>query len=146
MVFLFNFAKFVTWPDETFTNAEESFQICVLGDDSFGETLDLTMKNEKIKQRPILLQRLQELPTNNTCQVLFISRSEQTRLATILAYTQQRPILTVSDMKNFVIQGGMIQLYSRNNKVRFFIDPETLKEAQLVLSARLLQLANIISH
>ncbi len=66
VVFLFNFAKFITWPDKTFTNAEESFQICVLGNDSFGETLDLTIQNEKIKQRPILLQRLQKLPTNNT--------------------------------------------------------------------------------
>jgi len=77
---------------------------------------------------------------------LFISRSEQTRLATILDHAQQRSILTVSDMEDFVIHGGMIQLYSRNNQVRFFIDPEILKEVELVPSTRLLQLANIISH
>lgn len=145
-VYLFNFAKFVTWPDEIFANAEESFHICVLGDDPFGEKLDLAVKNEKVKKRPILLQRLHELSTNNTCHALFISRSEQLRLTTIFTYTQQRPILTVSDMEDFVLQGGMIQLYSRDNKVRFFIDPQTLREAKLVPSARLLQLANIISH
>jgi YfiR/HmsC-like len=66
-VFLFKFTKFITWPDEIFANAEEPLQICVLGDDPFGEKLDLAVKDEKVKNRPVLLQRLQELSANHTC-------------------------------------------------------------------------------
>jgi hypothetical protein len=37
--FLLNFAKFITWPDQTFTSPQQPFSFCVLGQDPFGTAL-----------------------------------------------------------------------------------------------------------
>src|SRR2546422_11614002 len=38
--FLFNFAKFVTWPDDAFQRSEDSLIIGVLGEDPFGAVVE----------------------------------------------------------------------------------------------------------
>ena len=38
--YLYNFGKFVTWPDKGTMNDREPFEICVLGDDPFGGKLE----------------------------------------------------------------------------------------------------------
>jgi hypothetical protein len=75
---------------------------------------------------------------------LFISSSEQKQLASILAAVKSQAILTVSDMEDFVTRGGMIQFYTIDNTVRFLIDPITVRDANLTMSARLLQIAKIV--
>ena len=42
--FLYNFAKFVEWPQEAFQNQSEPLVVCVLGDNPFGRTLDLAAR------------------------------------------------------------------------------------------------------
>jgi hypothetical protein len=44
--FLYNFAKFVDWPDRAFTGPAAPMSFCVMGDDPFGDALD------SIKERP----------------------------------------------------------------------------------------------
>jgi hypothetical protein len=145
-IYLYNFSKYITWPEGAFANSEASLRICLLGDDPFGGKLDLAVKNQKVKGREVIVQRINKMQMITGCQTLFISNSEQPRLTAILAYTRHKPILTVSEIEKFVTQGGMIQFYSLEDQVRFSIDPQTLAEASLEASSRLLQLANIVRH
>ncbi len=145
-VYLFNFTKFIKWPATAFANDDSPYSICILGEDPFQEKLDLAVKNETVHKRSVTIQRLKTGQTAKIkfCHVLFISRSEQKQLDNILAQLHQAPILTVSDMDDFISQGGMIGFYLlKNTKVRFSIDPQTLSETGLVASAQLLQIANI---
>jgi len=145
-VYLFNFTKFIKWPPTAFANDNSPYSICILGEDPFQEKLDLAVQNETVHKRSVTVQRLKTGSTAKikSCHVLFISRSEQKQLNDILAQLHQAPILTVSDMDDFVSQGGMIGFYLlKNTKVRFSIDPQTLSETGLVASAQLLQIANI---
>ncbi|HET6899288.1 MAG TPA: YfiR family protein, partial [Vicinamibacteria bacterium] len=41
--FLYNFARFVEWPPDTFHDGETPFVIAVLGHDPFGSVLDDTV-------------------------------------------------------------------------------------------------------
>lgn len=145
-LYLYNFGKYITWPEGAFANSGASLRICLLGDDPFEGKLDVAVKNQKVKGREVTVQRINKMQMITDCQTLFISNSEQPRLTAILAYTRHKPILTVSEMENFVTQGGMIQFYSLEDQVRFSIDPQTLAEAGLEASSRLLQLANIVRH
>ena len=142
--YLYNFTKFVTWPDQVLSNAsEESLEICILGDDPFGYSIDL-LKNKKVKGHPVLVTYLQTLETGKDCHVLFISRSESDRVEEILQSIGDRPMLTVSDIEGFVMKGGCILLNVVNGKVRFNINIQAARHAQLKMSAKLLELARVV--
>ncbi len=145
-VYLFNLALFLTWPNNTFKSPEQPFRLCILGKDPFGIELDIIIETEKIDTHPVVVPRISTVQMSRHCQILFINQSEQNHLATILAYLNKRPILTVSDLKNFVKQGGMIQFFNTNkNQVGLIINPKTLKQSGIEASANLLEIATIFN-
>ncbi len=143
-VFLYNFANFIRWPESAFANRYAPFNICILGDDPFGQEIDVTVENEKVNGHRVKIQRLVNMKKIEICQILFISASEKSLMSDILTFLQRHPILTVSDINNFVIRGGMIQFFKLGKHVRFYIAPDTVKEAGLQISANLLRIANIV--
>jgi hypothetical protein len=52
-------------------------------------------------------------------------------------------VLTVADFEGFLEEGGMIQLFSENNRVRFAINVDAAVRAKLKLSSKLLSLAHV---
>lgn len=140
-VFLFNFAQFVDWPAKAFPEPQAPMIIGVLGNDPFGAYLDETVRGEKVKDRPLVVQRYRRVGEIKTCHVLFISRSETDRLEQILASVKGRNILTVGDAEDFALRGGMIQLVTEKNKIRMRINLEAVKAAGLTISSKLLRVA-----
>jgi len=143
-VFLYNFANFIRWPSSAFSNRYTPFRICIYGDDPFREELDITIENERIGRHAVKVKRLNSMINVNNCQILFISQSKQAYFTKILTYVKQYPILTVSDIDDFAIQGGMIQFYKHGKRIRFYINPDSLKKVGLHASANLLRIARIV--
>jgi len=139
--FLFNFAKYVDWPEGTFSSPTNAILIGVLGVDPFGKVLDETVSGKRIDGRPILLRRFQDVTEIKQCHVLFISASEKYRLALIRTYLKQRAILTVGDFKGFLEAGGQIGFVTENNRVKFDINRDAVRAAGLRLDANLLRVA-----
>jgi hypothetical protein len=137
--FLLNFARYVEWPD---TNSANPIVIGVLGVDPFGRHLDSTVEGKTVERRPVHLKRSQNVSDLADCHVIFISASERTRLATILAHIGDKRILTVSDMDGFTAGGGMIQLKKKQNTMRFDINREAAEKVHLKISSKLLKLAD----
>lgn len=143
-VYLFNFALFFTWPDYTFKHPNQPFRICILGRNPYGIDLQLVVENETLEGHQVIVQPIRSVYRSQRCQILFVSKSEQSRLANIFDYIQRYPILSVSDIKGFAKQGGMIQFFNTSyNEVRFMIAPKTVSEANLLASANLLEIAQI---
>jgi len=145
-VYLNGYSKFITWPDSIFASADAPFHICVFGENFFDSALDLTVKDEKINQHPVQARYISSQEQISSCQILYISESEKIRLSAILETANAYPILTVSDIENFVQQGGMIQFYLRGNKVRFFIDPVSLRQNGLEPNANLLRISDVVGR
>jgi hypothetical protein len=143
-VFLFNFTQFVDWPPQTFADPSTPIVIGVLGSDPFGAALDEVVRGEAVNGHPLVVHRGQHIEEMADCQILFISRSERTRLAPILATLKGRDILTVSDLDRFANNGGMICLVLVDNKVRLRVNLEATKAAGLTLSSKLLRFAQIV--
>jgi hypothetical protein len=142
-VYLFNFSKFIKWPSSAFNSSRTPIRICVLGKNPFDD-FDKLVQGKRVQKRRVTVEHLHDYRQANRCHILFVSKSEKGNQAAILAYTQQYPILTVSDIRNFVVRGGMIQFYIRGRKVRFMIDPDTVKERGIRASANLLRVARIV--
>src|SRR3954467_14109225 len=56
-VFLFNFAQFVEWPPDAFTDPGQPFVIGILGTDPFGAEIDSVVRGETVAQRSLVVER-----------------------------------------------------------------------------------------
>lgn len=144
-VFLFNFSQFVDWPPQAFLAPDAPIVIGVLGEDPFGATLDEVVRGELVKGRALVVRRFQRIEQLTDCQIFFISRTERSRLAPILAILKGRGILTVSDLEEFARAGGMIRFVLMDSKIRLRVNLEAAKSAGLTLSSKLLRPAQIVS-
>ena len=150
--FLYNFIKFVKWPESKFMDSEAPYVICILGKDPFGTALDRTVDGKTLSGRPIIIRRITP-PSKDTvirgeledCHVLFISASERHRNEEMHALAAQRNILTISDQDHFTREGGMIGLVLEQGKIIFEVNHEVIKEADLKMSSKLLKLARIVT-
>jgi hypothetical protein len=144
-VYLYNFSSFITWKPEAFANPQAPFTYCVLGNNPFDKQLDLAMANETVEGHPIQNKYLTQVEQVEGCHVLFIATSEAAKLQLILAQVRKHPILTVSDIPDFIEQGGMIKFYTNQRRqVRMMVDPLTLQEAGLAVSGNLLRVAEVV--
>ena len=95
--FLYNFARFVKWPNETQGRDNGAIVIGIFGDDPFGAILDATIRKKNVDGRRLRVKRIEDVAETSACHLLFISRSQAQRLPEILERVQDKPILTVSD-------------------------------------------------
>ncbi|MGH8642925.1 MAG: YfiR family protein [Gammaproteobacteria bacterium] len=144
-VFLFHFAQFVDWPPHAFPDARAPLVIGVLGEDPFGAYMDETVRDEKAHNRPLVVQRYRGVEDIETCHVLFISRSMADRSEQILTDLNGKNILTVGDTEGFALRGVMIRFIISENKIRFRINLEAAKAADLTISSKLLRPAEIVT-
>jgi len=135
--FIYNFIKFIEWPNQ---KAFDTFNICILGKDPFGEAIDI-LKGKRVKGWKIKILRMNSLEKAESCQVIFISPSEASSLKEILSFFKNKPILTISEIPGFIEKGGIINFIIINNKIRFEINDKVAREGGLKISSKLLRLA-----
>jgi len=138
--YLFNFGKFVTWPSDR-VGTSETFSICVLGKDPFGAVLDETVSGEQINGKKVGILRISRIQEVRSCNILFVSSSEEKRLPVIAVEAQRMHVLTVSDMPHFAERGGTIGLINHNDRIRFEVNRTRAEECHLGLSSELLKVA-----
>jgi YfiR/HmsC-like len=139
--YLYNFGRFVKWPAGLPAGNDDSFAVCVIGQDPFGPILDSTLAGESLNGKPVALQRISKAQDAGNCRILFISATEEKHLNEILTALSQSEVLTVSDMPGFTRRGGMIQFVLEGDRVRFEINLSRAESARLVLSSELLKVA-----
>ena len=95
--------------------------------------------------RPMRVERYQRVDEITTCHVLFISRSEESRLGQILASLKDRHILIVGDSDDFIQRAGMIQLATSQGKIHLRINVNAAKTSNLTISSKLLRSAELVT-
>jgi hypothetical protein len=144
--FLFNFTKFVEWPDSTFSGPQAPIVIGIVGDDPFGDSLIRIVAGQKAQGRAIVIIKYRSSDDLRRSQVLFISASERLRSGEILAKLQDASVLTVSDIDGFAEAGGVMQFVMQESRVRFVVNLDAATQSKLHVSAKLLALARVINH
>jgi hypothetical protein len=142
--YLYNFGKFIKWPADVTANQGGSFNICVLEQDPFGDTLKSNLIGESVDGKPVVVKRLAHAQDAAGCHILFISSAQGKGLPGILAALDDSSVLTVSDMPDFSKRGGMIQFILDGNRVRFEINLGSAEKSHLVLASELLKVAAVV--
>jgi hypothetical protein len=144
--FLFNFAKFIDWPEKSFAGPQSAFTICVIGQDPFGGALDEYMA-KAIGGRPVQLAHYPSAsapPQARRCQIAFVSASEKAHFHDVIEGLRGSAALLVGDADGFAASGGTIEFMLEDDHIRFSINPEAAQRADLKLSSKLLALAKIV--
>lgn len=139
--YLFNFGRFVRFAPSEPVDSRQSFDICVVGDDPFGNTLDELTGNEQLDNKPVRVVRLKSGSEARGCAIAYISAAEGDRVERDLQAVRGHQVLTVSDAQDFLRRGGMIQFVTVGNHVRFAVNLDAVRSAQISLSSELLKVA-----
>ena len=143
-VFLYNFCRFIDWPDAAFSGPGDPIVIGVFGEDPFGPLLPEAVQGETFHGRSIRIEHYRNPRDAVRCHLLFVGASEAPRVGDVLAAVAGRSIVTVGETESFVERGGMIALVADRNRIRLLVNPAPLRAAKLDVSSKLLRVAEII--
>jgi hypothetical protein len=135
--YLFNFTKFIDWPAGSMDDGAP-LVICVAGANPFGTALDETIRGELVGGRALEARVVRE-PSG--CNVLFVPKGVPP--AGLLREARTKPILTVGESTDFLHEGGVVNFFMEDGKVRFEIGQDAASRAQLRISSRLMRLARV---
>ena len=142
--FIYNFANLMQWPANTFSNPDSPIVIGVLGTDTSGGILDEVLAGKRVNGRPFAVKHLKRGVDLKGCNIVFVSASETAHLDEILHLLRNLPILTIGETPSFAQRGGIINFIVVDDKIRFEVNVEAAKQADISISSRLLALAKIV--
>jgi len=140
--FLYNFARFVDWPADTFRSPRDPIRICILGEDPFGSTLRDLLSGKSLAGRSFAVSDISDTDASG-CQILFVAASERKRLKSILGL-KHPGTLTVGETEGFCAEGGVVNFKVEAGRVNFEINVDAVAQANLRVSAKVLSLAQIV--
>lgn len=132
--YLFNFTKFITWSD----TGTETFNICILGNDPFGELID-PIEQRTAFNLPIKLFRLTAINKEQHCHIIYLRTGSARSIGADVNNT-----LTVGEGTTFATQGGMIAFVKKEDRIKLQINLKLLLQNGLKISAKLLEVSEVI--
>lgn len=141
--FIYNFAKFVEWPERVFASPETAITIGIVSDnkDTVDADLEETLAGKKINGRHLRKSHLSSPKDEKAleeCHIVFIAKSKKGVQAEFLQALKDRSVLTITETDK---NQGIINFIMEENKVRFEIDNTAAQQAGLKISSKLLSLA-----
>jgi len=159
--FIYNFIKFVDWPEEKMADSNEPIIIGIIGSKDFVKAVEPLIR-KKIKNRNISIKYFedyeklkksqddddrqwnQKMESLKTCHLLMFCICDSVRikdLSQIIKALKGSPVLTVGETAGFLEFGGIINFLMEDKKVRFEINVTAAKKNKLTISSKLLRLA-----
>ncbi len=138
VAFLFNFIKLSEWPPDVITS---DITLCEFYTDS--DTIDLSsLSGKDIQSYRIKIKTLLQGDTIEGCHLLYIPDNEKPiRVQEWLKNIANSPVLTVSSMKGFLDEGGMIELIQEEKRLQFEVNLAPVERVKIKLSSKMLQIA-----
>lgn len=141
--FLYNFAKFVSWPSEL-TEGLAALRICVNGPRATQNALKASLDGKVVVGLPIEVRAIGANASAKGCQLVFASRDAGVNARQLARAVSGRPVLLVGESKGFARGGGMIGFVEENAKLRFEVNLAAVERAGLRVSSHLLKLARVV--
>lgn len=141
--FLFNFARFTTWPPAKFSGDADALRFCVLEQDPFARVLEATLQDKRIERRALTVHRARRAEDLRDCHVAYLDALDADRLLAALITLAGSGVLTVYEGTE-TLPGGAIRFYLVDRTVHFEINTAATEREQLQLSSHLLSVASVV--
>ena len=135
--YLLNFVKFVEWP----AIADDTITLCFVGGDGIQSALATGIASRKIAHPALLVRRVERTQDVAGCSLLYLDAATMPSKRGVFRNAAAASVLTVSNAGEFIRSGGMIELFTEYNRLRFNINLDYIQRAGLRVSSSLLELA-----
>ncbi len=134
-LYLIKIREFISWPE-----GQNIQKICVMGNDLTGSSL-AQITREMPAYKSLKIEKKMLTSDFNDCHILYIAQASEGIVGQVLFSVQSLPILTVSDITNFVVRGGMIGFAQENQQVKLEVNLTPAHESRIEISSKLLQIS-----
>ena len=141
--FLVKFIKYIDWPSSNSPGGKGRFKLGVFGESPIAGNLFSIMPKE-VRGWQLEIIKIRTVEECLDSHMLFLSSSEVDRYAEIVNALKDSSVLTVSDTKDFLDMGGMINFLIIDEMVRFEINLKIAEQMGLKISSRILKLAKSV--
>ncbi len=142
--YLYNFAKFVEWPQSS-GGVGDAVDICVFYDAEFEQLLQKIFTGKTVSDKPVMVHTAREMPPSTRCDIVFVGAEvRRDDVQTGMQGMAEQPILTVGESTDFTRDGGAIRFMQVDGKLRFEIDLGNTQRTGLKISSKLLRVAKVI--
>ena len=130
-------ANYITWKSKK----NDVFIITVLNN-PFGDLLDKTYKNRKIKGKKVQIKYISNMKELGETDILYIASSDKSKLDNIIKNVKN--VLTISSIRGFAQKSGIIQIYFASQRMKLKINLGEATANNLSIKSSLLRIATIV--
>ena len=143
--FIYNFAKFVTWPQEVVDRDPTLMVICYVADDPSIKVFQ-KLEGKAIRDRVIKVIAFQDETSIAQSQIIFFATQNKDLIQKILEQAKGRGILTIGETEGFTQWGGVINFFEELNRLRFKVNLAAARREGLKMSSQILVSAQIVEE
>jgi hypothetical protein len=140
-LFIYNFSKYVKWPDGLPT---DKFVIGVIGSTEMTKALESMATNRKVNGTDIIVKQFSSASEVEDCHILYISESASSKLSSIVSDIGDKPVLIVSDTPGMAKKGSVINFIEEEGKIKFELNQKYAESRGLKVSGSLVSLAILV--
>ena len=145
MGFIYNFAKFITWPLEADDKESRDIVLCYVVDDP-SITVFQKLDGKTIRHRKIKVVAFQDENCIEQSHILFFATQDEKHIQEILEQARGRGILTIGEVEGFTQWGGVINFFEELNRLRFKVNLTAARREGLKMSSQILVSAQIVEE
>jgi hypothetical protein len=143
--YIYQFSRYVEWPERVFASPQANFIIGVMKDDPIAADLEQIARLKRVGDHPIRVVQFATADEVRPCHVLFLSAAVPHAVQSeIIRRMERQAALLVGESEGFLEWGGTIRFSVEENKVRITIARKAAERDGLAISAKLLQVANVL--
>jgi hypothetical protein len=143
--YLFNFAKFIEWPEGAFAAPDSTLDFCTLGRSPVADELDSSVRGKSINRHTIAVRHLRGPEEIKGCHLVFLAASAGKQQQKLVLAAKGSPVLLVAETSGFAQAGGTINFYNESGRLLFEVNIGAAESAHLKISSKLLSLARIVT-
>jgi len=140
-LFLYNLAKYVTWPADSFSSDTSPIVIGIVGDAEFAASFDALVEGHKAQGRHIRVMELEPGQSAHGVHLVYFPNGELSQLRAQAKHFDDQPAIRVAESKRFARHGD-IGFVMRNGRIMFYINGENSHRAGMKVSSKLMRLAS----
>lgn len=136
--------QFVEWPETKWQNNE--FVIGVINGNDYQTGFYDKLSKISIDNKLTKVKEFRTINELTYCHILFISEATTMQIEDILQFTKHKPILTIANTPEFLLQGAIVNFMELSDtQIPFVVNEKALKQSGLYIDALLLSNVKIIN-
>jgi hypothetical protein len=138
---VFNFTKYVQWPDHTETG---EFKIGVIGNTDVYNTLSSWYAGKPRGAKTYVIKKFSNALEVEECHVIFIDKSKSSEFEAVNTKVKGKGTLIITDKNGLGAKGSSINFKTIDNKLKFELNQKAIEASNLKVSGALSSMAILI--